>query len=464
MKRSTQFTRRRFMQLAGVGMAALALPTRGWTVEGMTGPLRKGKLVDADKKMNIASIGCGGKGASDIGGVATENIIGLCDVDDSKTEAMAKKFPNAKKYKDYRVMLKELGDQIDGVTVSTPDHTHFPAAALAIAMGKHVYVQKPLTHTIWEARELLRLSREHEVVTQMGNQGHAGEGIRLVKEWFDGGVLGDIKEVHVYTNRPIWPQGMGGYPEGSDPVPSGVDWNLWQGVAPERPYKAGYMPFKWRGWWDYGCGAMGDMGCHTMDAACWTLGLTAPESIEAESGGNSEAACPRWATVILKFPARGKLPPCTLYWHEGTRDDKKQNLPERPKELEADRKFQGSGQILYGSKATVFDAGDYCNSPRIIPEAKFTELKSNLPAKTLPRVIDANGKYKGDPFQEWIRACKGGAKAGSNFEYAVGLTELCLLGNLGIRMGKKLEWDSKAMKCTNNAEADRYINKKYRQF
>jgi predicted dehydrogenase len=440
--------RREFMTTVGLGAAATALP--GWTF-GQSAHVRKGRIIPKDRKMRIAGVGCGGKGGTDVGGVSSEEIVALCDVDFTRAAGTFRKYPNAKRYKDFRQMLIEMDDEIDAVTVSTPDHMHFPPAMMAVTMGKHVYVQKPLTHTIAEARALTLAAHKHEVVTQMGNQGHAGEGTRLLREWVQAGAIGDIHEVHFWTNRPIWPQGVD-RPEESEEPPETLDWNRWLGVAPKRPYNRCYLPFNWRGWWDFGCGALGDMGCHIMDAAFWALDLRYPTSVEAVSSPVNDETAPNWSVVTYEFPARGKMPPVKVTWSDGGKK------PPRPKDLEEGRELPRGGQLLIGDKGTIMDTSDYCRSPRLIPEQAMKDFLPNRPEKTIPRVPDGN------PYQEWIAACKGGPAAGSNVDHSGPLTEMTLLGNLAIRLGKRIEWDGKQMLCTNVPEANELVRKNYRIF
>jgi len=410
-----------------------------------------GRQAPSDK-LDIACIGVGGKGASDVRGLASQNIVALCDVDEARASRTFRRFPKAKKFKDFRVMLTKLDKEIDAVSVSTPDHVHAPASMMAIKMGKHVFCQKPLTHNIREAREVAKAAREHKVATVMGIQGHCFEGPRLVCEWVWGGVLGAVREVHYWTNRPIWPQGID-RPKDTPPVPKTLAWDLWLGPAPYRPYHPAYVPFKWRGWWDFGSGALGDIACHAMDAAFWALRLGEAKTVEVEavhSGCNNETA-PKWEIITYRFPARGDMPPVKVVWHDGGKK------PPRPKDLEPGRNLPGGigGQLIVGEKATVL-AGIYCRSPRIIPEAKMKELRPSLPPKSLPR---SPGLYA-----EFIRAAKGGEPAGANFpDYAGPLTEMVHLGNLAVRTGKKIVWDVEQMKCLNVPEANRYVGRTYRK-
>jgi hypothetical protein len=285
----------------------------------------------------------------------------------------------------------------------------------------------------------------------MGIQGHATEGPRLMREWVQAGVIGPVHEVHVWSNRPIWPQNCT-RPAAAQIVPDEVDWNAWLGVAPPRPYHRDYMPFRWRGWWDFGCGALGDMGCHTLDASFWALDLGAPERIEAEAGPFTEESPPEWSIVTYHFPARGEMPPVKLVWYDG------EKKPPRPEGLEEDRKLGGSGQYLVGEKGIIFEGGAYGASPRIVPETKMQELAPHLPPKTIPRVP------KGDPYLEWIGACKGGPMPGAAFDFSGPLTEMVLLGNVAIRAGTPIAWDGRKLRCTNAPEANRFITKTYRTF
>jgi len=437
-----QITRRSF--LGGTAASAFAFTVLPGCI------VRKGRRLAPSDRLNIASIGVGGKGTSDVRGVASENIVALCDVDWSRGAGNFKKFPKARKFKDFRVMLDAMDKEIDAVTVSTPDHVHAPASMMAIKMGKHVFCQKPMTHSIYEARMVAKAARKHKVATMVGIQGHCNEGPRLVCEWLKAGWLGQVREVHYWTNRPIWPQGIG-RPTDTPPVPKTLDWDLWLGPAPKRPYHPAYAPFKWRGWWDFGCGALGDIGCHAMDAAFWALKLGHPTSVEAVSPPVNDETAPKWSIVTYQFPARGNMAPVKVVWHDG---DKK---PPRPKDLEKDRNLPGGigGQLLIGDKATIL-AGTYCRSPRVVPETKMRDLLKTKPPKSIPR---SPGIYA-----EWLRACKGGPACGANFvDFAGPLTEMVLLGNLAVRTAKKLEWDGEHMRVTNVPEANQFVRREYRK-
>ncbi|MCK4958362.1 MAG: Gfo/Idh/MocA family oxidoreductase [Planctomycetes bacterium] len=442
------FSRRTFMQTAGASIAATALSPYAYAA-----PVPKGKIVKPNQKLNIACIGCGGKGFTDISGVSTENIVALCDVDFSQAEKILKLHPNVPRYKDFRKMLDEMDDRIDAVTVSTPDHMHYAAGIEAIKRGKHVFIQKPLAHSLWQVRQLRLAARKHNVMTQMGNQSHASEGVRLAKEWVQAGILGDVREVHIWTQKLVdgkYRSALRNHPKKKTPTPDTLDWNLWLGSSPVHRYSPEYHPWKWRGWWDYGNGALGDIGCHTMDAAFYALDLAAPTSVQAETSDFNDATYPDWSIVTYKFPARGSMPPVKIIWYDGSK------LPDRPKELEPEREFHTQcGYLMYGDKATIYEQREKCESPRIIPESKMRILAPKLPPKTIPRVPN------GDPFQEWINSCKGGPKAGSNFDYSGPLSEMVLLGNIAIRAkGKKIKWDAKNMQITNLPKMNKYINPK----
>ncbi len=420
------------------------------------------------KRLNVAIIGAGGRGGAAVQGMKDENIVAISDVDDDRCNGSLKNFKDkypeeagraesATRFNDYRKMFDRMGNQIDAVTISTPDHMHFPAAMAAMSLGKHVYVEKPLSHTVWEARELAKKAREKKVITQMGNQGHAGEGCRVLKEWVEAGVLGDVREIVSWTNRPFYPpwrEPVGTFkkPDHSKfiPVaPKTLNWDAWLGVAADRAYDPAYMPWKWRGWWDFGTGAFGDVACHIMDGAYWALNLGAPTAVEAMSTGASDVACPLASIVTNWFPARGNMPAVKYTWSDGG------ILPPLPKELEFGRDLPAeAGTLLFGSKATVL-CSFYYETVRIIPELKMREIAPSLPAKTIPRV-------QGGPFAEWLLGIKGGPKPGSNFEYSGPFTEAVLLANVAIRARRRLEWDAAAMKVTNVPDANQFVTKEYR--
>ena len=416
-----------------------------------------------NNRLNIALVGVGGRGTSALRDLYDQNIVAFCDVDDARVEDSFVKakdkssefaeylnnLPNIPRFKDFRRMFDKIGNDIDAVVVSTPDHMHFPIAMWAMNLGKHVYVEKPLTRTVREARMIAEAARKHGVITQMGNQGHSMDGTRIVREWIDSGVIGEVREVQHWTNRPIWPQGMDA-PDHSGfipVVPNTLDWDLWLGIAPERPYDPSYLPFYWRGWWDFGSGAFGDMACHIMDAAYWALDLRYPTSVEAVSTAFNEYSAPNASIVTFQFPARGDKPPVKVTWSDGGLK------PILPPEVEYDYEFESNGTIMIGEHATM-KCGTYGGSPRIIPESKMQELRSSLPPETIPRV-------EGGPHKEWAKACKEGPKCGSNFDYSGPFTEVVQLGNIAIRARHKLEWDGPNMKFTNDPEANKYIGSTY---
>ncbi len=408
--------------------------------------------------LNIGCVGVGGMGFSDTRGVRSENIVALCDVDDEmifnlirsdevepKERAMYEK---AAKYHDFRRMLeKEKG--IDAITVTVPDHSHAVIAMTAIKLGKHVYVQKPLTHTVKEARMLAKAAKEANVVTQMGNQGHSKEGARLICEWIWDGAIGNVNEVHTWTNRPIWPQAIDA-PKEIPSVPSTLDWDVWIGPAPFRPYHPAYHPFKWRGLWDFGTGSLGDMGAHIIDQPFWALKLAAPTSVQASSTPFTKDYYP-WAEVVTyEFAARGDMGPLRLTWWDGGL------TPPRPPELEDGRMMgdEGGGVLFRGDKGALM-CSVYGENPRLIPESRMQEYKR--PAKTIPRSPGIR--------EEWIEAIKKGTKSTTDFSYSGLLTETMLLANIAVRMkdkNMKLLWNSEKMEFTNMPEANQFLHFDYR--
>jgi predicted dehydrogenase len=408
------------------------------------------------EKLNIACVGAGGMGENNIENCSGENIVALCDVDFKRARETFEKYPKVRRFKDFRVMLDKMEKEIAAVIVATPDHTHAVIAMAAMKMGKHVYVQKPLTRTVYESRMLTEAARKYKVATQMGNQGHSREDCRLTKEWIADGAIGPVREVHCWTNRPVWPQGLS-RPKETPAVPDSLDWDLWLGPAPYRPYHPCYLPFNWRAWMDFGCGALGDMACHIMDSAFWALDLKYPTSVEASCSEivvkkrkrlKYDETYPPSSIVHYTFPPRGDMPEVKLHWYDGGL------LPERPKELEPGRKMPSNGTIFVGDKGKMM-CTTYGGSPRIIPESKMQAYKR--PAKTLKRI-------KGNHEQNWIDACKGGEAACSNFDYSGPFNETVVMGNFAIRTpGERLEWDGENMRITNNEEANRFVKEPYRQ-
>ncbi len=429
-----KISRREFLSGTAAVMALTVVPAH---VLGKNAP---------SNKLNIAGIGVGGRGANDVDGVGSENIVALCDVDWRRAAKTFAKFPKATKYWDYRKMLeKERG--IDAVVIGTPDHLHAPQAIMAMKMGKHVYVEKPMAHTIYECRKMTEIAKEMKVVTQMGNQGHAGEGIRLAYEFIHADAIGTVREVHSWSNRPIWPQGID-RPKDTPKVPDTLDWDLWLGPAPYRPYHPAYVPFKWRGWWDFGCGAMGDMAVHNMDPAFFCLGLGAPYAAEAESSPINNETFPDWQIIKYYFAASGKSPAITSTWYDGGKK------PPRPEEMtEVQWKKYSNGILFVGDNGKILSGG-HAGTPLLLPFSRMKDYKR--PPKTLKRSI---GHHK-----EWAQACKDNKPEDSlaGFAYSGPFTESLLVGNLAVRLGKRIEWDAKNLKATNAPEADILINKKYR--
>ena len=405
----------------------------------------KGFKAPSDK-LNIASIGAGGVCRAYINNCNSENIVALCDVDDERAAEMYQTYPDAKRYKDFRVML-ENEKNIDAVIVGTPDHTHAVAAIAVMQSGKHLYCAKPLTKTIGEARLLTETARKTGVATQMSTQQNASDDHRVLTEWIESGAIGDVTEVHLWSNRPIWPQGID-RPEETPPVPPALDWDLWLGPAAYRPYHPAYVPFKWRGWWDFGTGALGDMGCHGFDPVVKALKLTQPFTVEGSSTPVNKETFPSGSMVHYEFPERKGMPPVKFTWYDGGL------MPERPAELPDNESMNfGSGGTLYiGTKGKLITTATG-NKPRLIPQEKMDNF--NPPDPYLER---SDGHY-----QEWIKACKGGKPAGANFEYGGPVTEMVLLGNVALRTQGKLHWDYKNMRFTNNEEANQYINEPYRE-
>ncbi len=411
------------------------------------------RQIPPSEKVNIAGIGVGGQGSGDINAVSSQNIVALCDVDWNRAGGTFRRYPKATKYKDFREMLDKEDKNIDAVVVAAPDHIHAVASIAAIKRGKHVYCEKPLTHSVYEARMVAKAAREAGVATQMGNQGQASEGTRLMCENIWGGAIGDVHEVHVWTDRPLrglsdvyWPQGVG-RPKETPAAPDKLDWDLWLGPAPERPYHPAYVPFKWRGWWDFGTGALGDIGCHAIDPVWRALKLKAPLSVHAACTLVNNETYPVASRVTYQFGARGDMPPVKLHWYDGGM------RPPRPDELEEGQNFGDNGTMFVGDKGKMLGY-------MVIPESRRKEFGK------APKVLERSPGHH----QEWIDACKGGKPAGSNFDHAGPLAEAVLLGNVALRpaMKKKLTrinllWDSENFKITNVPEANQYLRREYRE-
>jgi predicted dehydrogenase len=462
--RSPELTRRQFLRGALLSSAAFMIVPGG--VLGLRG------ADSASRKLNLAGIGIGGQGGHDLGQMETENIVALCDVDKRHAAHIFKKYPKAQQFTDYRQMLDQV-KEIDAIVVGTPDHHHAFAAMEGVKRGKGVYCEKPLTHSVWEARRLASAAHEAKVATQMGNQGQASEATRRLCELVWAGAIGEVREAHIWTDRPsrglfeeYWPQGVG-RPKDTPPVPDSLDWDLWVGPAPMRPYNPAYLPFVWRGWWDFGTGALGDIGCHAMDPVFRALKLGAPLWVQGASTRVNEETYPLGSMVTYQFPSRTAepqainchvkglsgtgaggvaMPACKLVWYDGGL------RPPRPEGLPDGRPMKENGRLLIGDKGFILN-------DEVFPESRAKEI-GDIP-KTIPRCDDH--------YQEWIRACKGGPAAGSNFNWAGPLAESVLLGNVPLRVQLretltlyKLLWDSAGLKFTNLEEANKFVRRDYR--
>lgn len=439
----------------------------------------KGYIAPSDK-LNIAGIGVGGKGASDLAEFAKSpkvNIVALCDVDDRSAADTRKKFPKASYYKDFREMLEKEKNNIDACSISTPDHTHAVATLAAMQLGKHVYTQKPLTHDIYEARILTEAAKKYKVVTQMGNQGGSGDGVRKMKEMVDAGLIGDVHTVKCWTNRPVWPQGIP-TPTGNYDVPKELDWNLWLGPAQYIPYNPAYLPFNWRGWWAFGTGALGDMACHIMDPVFRILPIDYPTEVECSVSGNWKGffveanyqdSCPPATIIHLGYPRKDGKGKIKVTWMDGGL------LPERPDELLPDEEMGNwdGGVIFEGTKGKIM-ADCYGANPRLLPTKLMKEV--TMPKETIKRVPEGH-------YLQWVNACiegYGKGETSSPFEFAGPFTESILIGNLAIRswmlpnpnlkgwgdkyLGrKKLLWDAQNMRITNFEEANQFVKYPYRE-
>ncbi len=446
-KSTTSLSRRQFLGSTALASAGfMFLPSR---------VLGRGGFKSPNEKLNIAGIGVGGQGGHDISQMTSENIVALCDVDAAHAGGIFRRYDGAKVYQDYRKMLEEQKD-IDAVVIATPDHQHAIIAMAAMRAGKHVYCEKPLTHTVWEARQLTQAAREFKVATQMGNQGQASEETRRLSEFIMADAIGPVREVHVWTDRPsnglfneYWPQGVE-RPKETPAVPKTLNWDLWLGPAPERPYNPIYVPFRWRGWWDFGTGALGDIGCHSFDPVFRALKLGAPTSVEASSTRVNKETYPLASMVTYHFPAREAMPPVKLVWYDGGL------RPPRPEELGAGEAMGDNGHLFIGDKGKILNQKGY----RLLPAKLAKEFGE--PPKKLARSI---GHYK-----EWIAACKGGQPGGSNFDWAGPLTEAVLLGNVALRQQmreelttKRLLWDSAKLRFTNSDAANQFLRTEYRK-
>jgi predicted dehydrogenase len=439
---SRQSTRREFLaQTSTLAAACWAGTSRqGWTQE-----------TSANSVIRFACVGVGGnKGESDRDDAGRHgDIVAICDIDEDALEKAGLRYPKARKFVDFRKMFDEMADSIDAVTVSTPDHTHAPASVRAMRLGKHCFCQKPLTHSVAESRLMRELARDKKLCTQMGNQGTSYNGLREAVEIVRRGDIGTVKEVHIWTNRPLWPQG-GVRPKEAEECPKHLHWDLFLGPAKVRPYHSAYQPFKWRGWQDFGTGALGDVACHTMNMSVMALQLFDPISIEAVSdpdwtGEARTETYPKHCTIKYEFGPRGKFGPCTLYWYDGGKRP--------PEELFLGEKQNASGSLVVGDKGRIFSSNDYHGDYMLLPKPEFVDYKKPT--------------YQVSPghFTEFASAIKEGKPelAMSNFDYAGRLSETVLLGNVALRAGKKIEWDSTNLKITNDAAANQFISREYRK-
>ena len=443
MPAKIRFTRRRFVSAAAAIASFTIVPRHVLAAGGGTPP---------SEKLNIAGIGVGGMGAGDISAVAPgNNIVALCDVDQQRAAGTLKNFPQAKQYRDFRKMFDELENKIDAVVVATPDHFHAVAAMAAIRRGKHVYCEKPLAHSVFEVRQLMKAAQEHKVVTQLGNQGHSFETIRMFCEWIWDGAIGNVHTIH--AGCAAVNSGLDRLPQLHEQhaVPATLDWDQWLGPAQQRPYHPAYLPGAWRGWVPFGNGTVGDWTCHVVDPVFWALDLGAPQTIQAQvpdyDPKTQGDAFPKGERITYEFPAKGKRGPVTMHWYSGT-----EKIP-RPEALEADRKGVETGAVVIGDKGTIMYGSHGAGGVRIIPEVKMKEYKT--PDKSIPRVKEHH--------HDWLEAIRNGTQAGSDFSYGGPLTELAMLGVIAIKLpGTKLAWDAPAMRFTNCEEANPLVNPAYR--
>jgi len=428
-------TRRQFlraMMLGGVSFFVLRNAQSAWSYQ-------------ANEKLNLAFVGAGGRGAAlvDEFSKLEQNILALCDVDWRHAAGAFQKFPDAKRYKDFRKMLDELHGQIDAVVVATPDHTHAVASVAAMKLGKHVYCEKPLTWCIGEARIMREVAHQKKVATQMGNQGLASSNTRQLVEILRSGAIGRITEVHLWTDRPIWPQGID-RPKDTPPIPPDLDWDLWIGPAPYRPYHPAYHPFRWRGWIDFGTGALGDIGCHVFPLPFLALDLRYPTKVCAISSGHNGETYPRWSIVQYEFPARGDLPPVRLTWYDGGQKPSAELL----KDILKGETIPDNGHLFVGDKGVLFNG-------RLLPADQFKDYQP--PAPTLPRAPQDNH------YLEWVQGCKTGTPTMSNFEFASLVTEVVLLGNVALLTGETVHVNPKTGDLLSPLSARRYLSRPYRK-
>lgn len=434
--KKTPLSRRSFIKHAALTASAASFPF-----------ISVRNVLGANNRLNIAGIGCGGKGAVDIAHCGSQNIVALVDVDHVHGAESFNKFPNAKRYKDYRVMFDEMTDKIDAVTISTPDHMHFHPAMRAVKSKKHVFCQKPLTHTVWEARTLTEAAREAGVATQMGNQGISSPKMRRDAEVVKSGALGRIKEMHCWTDRPgrYWKQGLR-RPTGNHSIPKHVDWDLWIGCAPWRPYHPAYHPFHWRGYWDFGTGAIGDMGCHLLNLATLAMDIRDPASVIADGVGHTNETGPTSSHIVWNFPERPGQPAFKFHWYDGGRKP--------PQHLFPQSRFDTNGILMVGSEDTMLT--HYSGGGKLKSGRSYQDINA-------PEIFGKCDNWHQCHYDEWLTACRGGAPALSNFDKAGPVTEVVLLGQVAMRAGIPIRWDARNMKITNNSNANRFISTQYRK-
>jgi predicted dehydrogenase len=441
---ASRISRRRF--LSGGATAITALTVVPSHVLGLGG------AASPNNKLNIACIGVGGRGGDNVRGVSSENIVALCDVDSRQAAKTFERFPNAKRFQDYRRMLDQVSREIDAVVVSTPDHTHAVALMNAIKRGKHVYSEKPLAHSLGEVRALMRAARQYKVVTQLGNQGHSFDSIRDFVTWVQAGTIGAVREVHAFCGSSYSKIRQLGIIKERHPVPATLDWDSWLGPAAYRNYHPAYLPGAWRGWMAFGTGVVGDWTCHVVDPVFWALNLSAPTHVQAEATDydplTQGETFPRGCVIHHEFAARGSRPPLKLTWYDGDR------RPPRPEELGPGQELPGIGALVIGDKGKLVYGSHGAGGVKLIPDSRMKEFQE--PPSSILR---SPGHH-----QEWVRACKGGPAAGSAFDYGGPLTEIALLGIIALRFkGQRLAWDAASARFANCPEANRFVNPPYRQ-
>jgi predicted dehydrogenase len=389
------------------------------------------------EKLNVAVIGLGGQGAANLGAVGSQNIVALCDVDDLRAGKAYERFPQAKKYYDFRKLFDEVGNKLDAVVISTPDHTHFHPAHAALQLGKHVYLEKPMAHSVWEVRTLTRLAAEKKLATQLGCQRHAMDNMRRVAELLQSNVIGQVRECHAWIGGS---RGMPAIPTDTPPVPGTLKWDLWLGPAPERPYHSAYAPYKWRFWWDFGTGETGNWGCHILDIPFWGLGLKYPTRVEGSGPPAHPQTTPTSMATKFEFPAEGKRGPLTLHWYHGT----------PPILQKLGLKAGGANNLFLGAEGMMLAGfGSY----QLLPEEKFKGFKG--PDPFLPK---SPGFHR-----EWFDACKAGKPASCHFGYSGPLTETVLLGNVAYRAGGSFDWDHANFKAAGSPKAEQYLRSHFRK-